>query len=201
MIRGERAVRDERVDELEAGVGAERHRDRDRAVELDDRRRRALGEQRVERGDPRPLRRLGGRGARVMCGDSGLQLVRTGGGTSRRDELVRACKRREPAANEHAIPARAILIREQHRRAVASDASGEPRRREFEQRDQPVDFGLVGRKAGEHARDAEPRCGFFLREISRGYEVQQAPRVPAAREAPIGPSCWQGSCALSKLLS
>jgi len=79
-----------------------------------------------------------------MCGDRGLQLVGTGGGTLRRDELVRACKRRQPAANEHAIPARAILIREQHRRAVAIDASGEPRRRELEQRDQAVDLGLVG---------------------------------------------------------
>ena len=66
----------QRVDELEAGRRAERHRHRDRAVELDDRRRRELGERVVERGDARPVGLLGGARARVAGGDRGLQRVR-----------------------------------------------------------------------------------------------------------------------------
>jgi hypothetical protein len=64
VVALERRLRGQRVDELEAGRRAERHRDRDRAVQLHDRRRRELGERVVERRDARPVGLLGGAPAR-----------------------------------------------------------------------------------------------------------------------------------------
>jgi hypothetical protein len=53
-------LRGQRIDEREARLGTEGHRDRDCPIQLRDRRWRELDEQLVERGDARPIRVLGG---------------------------------------------------------------------------------------------------------------------------------------------
>ena len=76
VVALERGLGRQRVDDLEPGRRAERHRHRDRAVQLDDRRRRQLGQRVVQRGDPRPVGLLGGARSRVAGGDRGLERVR-----------------------------------------------------------------------------------------------------------------------------
>src|ERR1700674_932709 len=56
VIGSERGLRGQRIDELEARAGTDRHRDGDRAVQLDDGGGRDPGEILVERRDARPVR-------------------------------------------------------------------------------------------------------------------------------------------------
>src|SRR5262249_26835157 len=106
MIRRERRLVRERVDQREPRIGPVRHRDRDRAIQLDDRRLRELRERVVERDDALPIRLRGRACARMAARDRSLQRVRT-------EWLLQrfgARERRETATYEELIPARAILI-------------------------------------------------------------------------------------------
>ena len=89
VVALQRRLVGERVDELEPGRRTERHRDRDRAVELDHRRRRQLGERVVERGDARPVGVVGGR-ARARDRRRSPPAARTG-------RARRRASRRAPA--------------------------------------------------------------------------------------------------------
>ena len=97
---------------------AERHRHGDRAVQLDHRRRRQL--RRARRTARRCAASRSPRRARprMAGGDRRLQRV----GPERAAELLGALERRQPAADQQAIPARAVLIQQQHRLAVGADA-------------------------------------------------------------------------------
>src|ERR1044072_7586566 len=64
------------VYKLKAGVGAERQRDRDRAVQLHYGRRHKFGERVVERHDARPVGLLCCARSCMAGGDGGLQSVR-----------------------------------------------------------------------------------------------------------------------------
>src|SRR5215207_5881213 len=112
------------VDEPQCLSGPERHADRDRAVEVHDRRRRDLGEAVVDGDDAHPVGVLRRPGARVAGGDRGLQRVRADGAARR----VRALQGGEPAANEHPVPARAVLVEQEDRLAVRPDPRAAARR-------------------------------------------------------------------------
>src|SRR5256885_6357403 len=86
VVRAERWLIGEAVDQVQGGRGAVRHPDGDGAVELDDRRWHELGERVVERHDARPIGLRRGRGPRVACGDRGLQR----GWPHRASQILRA---------------------------------------------------------------------------------------------------------------
>ena len=66
---------------------------------------------------------VGGARARVARGDRGLQRVRA----ARAAERLGALERREPAPDQQLVPARAVLIEQQDRLAVAADARARAR--------------------------------------------------------------------------
>ena len=73
----ERRLRHELVDQLQTRRRTERHRDRDCAIQLDDRRRRKPGKSIVERGNLLPIRFGSGTRPGMTRRDGGLQRVRT----------------------------------------------------------------------------------------------------------------------------
>ena len=96
-------------------AGPRGHRDGDGVVEHDDRRGLHGEEARVERDDLRPVGVVGARGARVQRRDRRLQREGVGGAAAQRllDE-------REALADLRLVPARAILLLEQHEIAVGA---------------------------------------------------------------------------------
>ena len=109
----------QRVDQLEPGRGAERHRRRATARFSSTTGDGATCAERVvERGDARPVGLLGGAGARVAGGDRGLQRVRA----RRAAEPLGALERGQPAADQQLVPARAVLVEQQDRLARRADA-------------------------------------------------------------------------------
>src|ERR671925_599214 len=106
MVVTQRWLGAKRLDQLECRLRAESHSDGDRTVQLDDWRRYELGERVVERDDALPIRVTGVAGARVAGGDRGLERVRP----ERAARALRALERGEPAADEHPIPAGAVLV-------------------------------------------------------------------------------------------
>ena len=110
-----------------------------------------LGQRVVERRDARPVGLLGRARPRVAGGDRGLQRVRP----ERAAERLGALERREAAADEQLVPARAVLIEQQDRLARRPDPRAQPRRLDLHQRDQAVHLGLVGHQLGQDA--AEPQ--------------------------------------------
>ena len=122
------------VDELQPAFGPLGHRHRDRSVQLHDRRRSDRGQPAVERLDLRPVRLL----LEVQRRDRGLQLVRARPPTSH-------CAIEHPATllDPSAVPQRAVLVLEEHERAVCVDPSLPPRVVQQHQREQPVRFRLV----------------------------------------------------------
>ncbi len=71
-------------------------------------------------------------------GDFGLQGVGTHGGP----ETFGPVKRRQAATDEELIPTRAILIEQQNGFPARADARVQPRRLDFHEGDQTVDFGF-----------------------------------------------------------
>src|SRR6266516_1739541 len=104
VVTLQRRVRGERVDELQARGRAERHRERDRAVQLHDGGWRELGERLVERRDARPVRLLGGPCPPVTGGDRGLQRIRA----ERAPEGLGPLQRGQTAADEQLVPSATI---------------------------------------------------------------------------------------------
>jgi hypothetical protein len=108
----------EGVNQLERRLGAECHSDGDRAVELDDRRRPELGEPVVEGDNALPVRLIGDAGPRVAGGDGRLERVRAEGAAG----ALRALERGEAAADEQPVPARPVLVEQQHRLSGRADS-------------------------------------------------------------------------------
>src|SRR5262249_32045010 len=84
VVAAERTRRGESIDELESGLSAVGHGNRDRTVELHDRRRRHPRELSIQQRDLVPIGRARLAGTPVACGDRSLHLVRTGLATSQR---------------------------------------------------------------------------------------------------------------------
>ena len=129
-----------------AAAGPWRHRDGDRAVQLDDRRGRQPAERLVEHHDPLPVGLVDGRRDRVALGDRGLHAVRTEPAT----DPPGPGEGGPPAADRRPVPARRSCSLEQHRLAVVAQAGGEPGRGELQQGEQPVRLGLVGHQPRQH---------------------------------------------------
>ena len=64
------------LDEIEAGLWTKRHTDRNRAIEVDDRRRRDRRERLIQRGDTRPVGLVRRARSRMARGNRGLQEIR-----------------------------------------------------------------------------------------------------------------------------
>ena len=119
------------------------HPDRHRPVQLDHRRRRDAwrARRRAPRSGPsrwRPPVACPGMAGR----DRGLQRVRP----ARTAQELGAPQRREPAPDQQPVPAPAVLVGQQHRRAVRADARLQPRGLQLHQRHEPVHLRLVGRQ-------------------------------------------------------
>ena len=84
-------------------------------------------------------------------GDRGLQRVRP----QRAAELLGAPQPVEATLHEQVVPARAVLIGEQHRLPVRPDPRPQPRGLELHQRQQAVDLGLAGHQRGEDPSEAQ----------------------------------------------
>jgi len=84
-------------------------------------------------------------------GDCGLKGVRA----ESANERFGAFKRSKAVAYEEMIPAGAILIEEQDRFTGRTDTRVRARSLNFHERDEAVDFRLVGSEAGENAAEAE----------------------------------------------
>ena len=82
----------------------------------------------------------------MQRGDRRLQLVRAAPPL-----LQRGVEHRQALADCAAVPARAVLLLEQHQRAVGADAGRAPRIVQQHQREQAARLGLVG-----HQRDQQP---------------------------------------------
>src|ERR1700733_10201619 len=106
MIRLQRRLRRQGIDEFETRSGAVGHADCNRAIELYDRRGHELRQRIVERGDPRPVGLIRRAGARMAGGDGGLQRVVADAAA----ESFDAFEGRETAAYEKMIPLAAVLF-------------------------------------------------------------------------------------------
>ena len=84
-------------------------------------------------------------------GDRRLERVRA----QRAAELLGAPKRGQAALHEQMVPARAVLIAEQHRLASRADARPKPRSLQLHQREQAVDLGLGRHERGEDTSEAQ----------------------------------------------
>ena len=84
---------------------------------------------------------------------------------------LRALERREAAADQQLVPARAVLLEQQDRLAVAADARAEPRGLDLHQRDQAVHLGLVAARA---RRGSRPRRSASSQSAGR---IQSSPAV------------------------
>ena len=145
LVAREHAVAEQRLEQREPGRRPLGEPDGDRAVDLDDRRRRDPAERAVELGDLRPVGRLGD----VLQGDRGLQLVRAGAA-----QAARPVERGRPLADPSRVPARAVLAVERDEAAALVDPRAAARVVQQHQREQPVDLGVVGHQPRE--QPAEP---------------------------------------------
>ncbi len=84
---------------------------------------------------------------RVAGGDGGLEGVWTRRAARRGPGAVQGA---DPARDEHAVPAAAVLVLQQHRCAVGAGAGGGAGGLELQQRGQPVHLGLLGHQRGQH---------------------------------------------------
>src|SRR5438067_767594 len=151
VVALERRLRGQRIDELEARRRPERHRERDRPIQLHDGRRRNLGERIVERRDRCPVRLLRSARLRVTGGDRGLERVRT----KRTTESRCALKCRETATDQELVPPRAVLIEQQDRLSRGPDPGAQARRLELHQRDEAVDLGLLRNELSQDAAETQ----------------------------------------------
>ncbi len=148
----ERALGGQRVDERETGRRAERHRDRDGAVELDDRRRRQLARAR------RRARRCAAQSVSpapcARAWHAAIAACSAYGPACRQARCARSSAAR-PRRIKQVIPARAVLFEQKDRLAVRPRARACARGLDFHQRDEAVHFGLVRRELGEDAAEAQ----------------------------------------------
>jgi hypothetical protein len=114
----ERARLDELIDQLQCGVRARGHGDRDSSVQLDDRGRGGTCELAVERDHLVPVGVLGTKGTGVAGGDRRLQRV----GAAGLPELFGPGESVFAASDVETVPCTAILIQEQDGRARGCSA-------------------------------------------------------------------------------
>ena len=76
-------------------------------------------------------------------------------GTDGAARRIRALQRGEPAADQHPVPARAVLVEQQDRRAVGPDARASARRLQLHQRRQAVHLRLARQQRGQHATEPQ----------------------------------------------
>src|SRR5919201_6830142 len=151
VVALEQRLRGQRIDELEARRRPERHRQRDRPIQLHDGRRRNLGEGIVERRDRCPVRLLRSARPRVTGGDRGLERV----WAKRSTESRCALKCREPATDQELVPAPAVLIEQQDRLSRGPDPGAQAGRLELHQRDEAVHLGLLRNEFSQDAAETE----------------------------------------------
>jgi drug/metabolite transporter (DMT)-like permease len=208
MVVAQRGLGGERVEDVQAAVGAVGHGDGYRAVELHDRSRGEPGQSLVERGDPAPVGVVGAAGLGVTGGDRGLEDV----GADRAADPFGAQQREVAAPDEQLVPAAAVLFEDRDGFAVRTHAGPGPRGLDLHERDQAVHLGLVGREFGEHAAEAqrlvaergphpvvtrgrrvpliEDQINHFeyrsqpLRPLRRWWDLE---RDAAVRQGPLGP--------------
>jgi hypothetical protein len=137
----------ERVDDRERRLRAFELRERNRAVERDDRVRGDSEQLVVQLEDLTPVGLRGGRGVAVHGVDGRLDLVRAGSVAAEA-----APDDRLPLGDELTIPERAVLVGEEHHRPVGCRACGASRLGEQEQREEAECFGLVGHQVREQPR-------------------------------------------------
>ena len=209
----ERRLVHERVDELQAGGRPERHRHRDRAVQLHDRRRRELGQRVVERGDARPV------GLRRRCARGrGTRRSRPGARTGR-------ARRRAPRRARAPRARGGSRSWSQRARSWSSSRIGSPRgpdarararRLQLHQRDEAVDLRLAAGRAprgcaraaarprrAPAASSRRRRRGVALVEhevddLEHRREPRRAARrraAPRTGRAPRRASAWRARCA------
>ena len=70
-------------------------------------------------------------------------------------ERLRPREGGEPAVDEHVVPARAVLVEQQHGLSGRPDARAEAGRLDLHQGDQAMDLGLLGDQLGEDAPQAQ----------------------------------------------
>ena len=134
----------EPVEERESRGRTLRHPDRHRAVQPHDRRLLHTLEHLVERRDLRPVRLLGLHGFRVQCGDGGLYRVRACAALGER-----AFGERDALGNLRTIPARTVLVFEEHQLASGIDARVTACVVQQHQREQRTRFRDVRHQANE----------------------------------------------------
>src|SRR6266849_4710117 len=105
MVGLKRGIGRKQIHDVEASLWSERHRHRDRAIQLNDWTRRKFRQRIVQRRDTRPISLCRGASAGVARSDGGLHRVRT----SRPVESFGLLKFGEPMADQGAIPARAVF--------------------------------------------------------------------------------------------
>ena len=141
---------------------------RDRPVERDHRARRDGQQLVVQRQDLGPVG--GGRDGRVAVHgvDRGLDLVRA------RLAAAQALPDEGLAlGDQRAVPARPVLVGEQHQRAVRGRAGRPPRLGEQHQREQPEHLGLVRHELGQQPPEPD-RLGA---QVGAGQRLARARRV------------------------
>ena len=152
VVAAERALVEQAVDELQPGRRAERHRDRDRAVELDDRRRA-----RPARARRRAPRSAPSRSPPACAPARGTRRSRPAACTARARRRARSA--RSSAARPRRISSRsqraAVLVEQQDRLAVRADPGRGARRLDLHQRHEPVHLGLLRRELGQDPAEAQ----------------------------------------------
>ena len=121
VVRLERRLRNERVHKVKSGSGTKSHPHGDGPVQLDHRRRGELRDRVVERRNARPVGLGCGRRSSMARGNRRLQSVWAHGVP----ELLGTLERRQAAANEQAIPARPVLIKQEDRLPGRSNTSAQ----------------------------------------------------------------------------
>src|SRR5277367_5418926 len=147
MIILQRSFRRQRVHHLQPRRCTERHRNRDRAIQVNHRRRRNLTKLFVKRDDPRPIRFLRRPCSRVAGRNLRLQHVRPSHFST---QLRSRRQRRKPTPNQEPVPLRAVLLQQQNRRARPVHTRPSTRRLYFHQRDQPMHLWLQRCQPRQH---------------------------------------------------
>src|SRR5579863_6975862 len=169
VIALQRRLIGERIDDLEAGSGAERHPDGHGAIEFNNRRRSKVSQRIIERGDALPVCFGCDARARMARGYRGLRGV----GPERRSGAFGSFECSEAAANEPLIPLRPILIEQEHRFAGGVHARPHTRSLDFHQCDESVNLGFERHHFGENA----PEANRFLHERRPQHIVTRTRRI------------------------
>src|SRR5258708_32204674 len=111
MIGLKRPLRSQRIHELEARLGSECHRHRNRVIQLHDGRRCHLPKRLIERDDAPPVRLRWGERPRVTGSNRSLQRVYALCAA----EAFGAFQSGQTATDEKSVPVRTVLIEEQNR--------------------------------------------------------------------------------------